>query len=145
MEHGTISLAMRNPLDVTTPINKGPTSLNRLIKHPQQELPKNFERVYKLLARASSRAGSNAPGTAGDRKSAGESEPVKNDPAGDAPGAAQNEPAAGAVAEALQEAEALRALADPDRARSEWVMDIYRGGIPSQVTFALSTQPEEQE
>jgi hypothetical protein len=57
MEHGTVSLAMRNPLDSTTTVDSGPTSLNRLIKNPGEELPKSLGRLAKLFSGVAARKG----------------------------------------------------------------------------------------
>jgi pilus assembly protein CpaB len=57
MEHGTVSLAMRNPLDSTATVDSGPTSLNRLIKNPGDELPKSLGRLAKLFNGVTARKG----------------------------------------------------------------------------------------
>ena len=49
MEHGKISLAMRNPLDMTVAVDRGPTSLGKLTTSGLGELSKSFGRLAEMF------------------------------------------------------------------------------------------------
>ena len=120
MEHGTISLAMRNPLDMTTTVQAGPTSLKELLKNPGRALPGNVRSLARFLAKV-------VPSAPTDENQQGE--PAKT--ALSAGGAVEPQRAAGTGERTYEETSARK------KAPQQWEIEIYRGGILNKVVFDL--------
>lgn len=140
MEHGTLSLAMRNPLDTGDSITRPPLPMSKLLKNPLSELSGTFA---KFLPRPSRRPA--PPDTPGDvaKVEPGTDEPGTDEPGTDEPGTDEpgtDEPGTGEIGTGLPEGTPPGLLAEFQPPPRKWTMIVLRGDKETKEVFTLPNE-----